>query len=449
MSTTSPVFQSGGLASGLDTNSIVDKLVALETAPITKNSAKQAALTVQISSIGDLTSKLKSLAATATTLSSGVAASTISAVPAGISAVAGTGAIAGRYSITVGSLATTSKARSTAFNSPNDTVAGGNITLHVQGVATTLTITPNSDLGSVVKQINAAAKGVSAAVISDGTKFYVSLSNRATGKPIGSAIDGGLTVDGDPSGLGLAVTQNATNAKFMVDNLPVESQTNDVSTAIPGVTITATGLSSTPGDLVISADAGKGTTNLQSFVDSYNSIMGVLQKSLRPDPTATVDGSNLDGSLVISLEQRMHSLLSTQVAPTGAYRTLSDIGVKLENDGTLSLDGTLLNKALANDPSSVDAIFSTASTGIADKVSALSNSFTDPLDGQLVQRTTSLTKNIKDLQAANVRLQTYVDNYKLQLQKQFATMESLISGYNSIGSFLNTTAAAQAASGSK
>src|SRR5450432_2839182 len=101
MSTTSPVFQSGGLASGLDTNSIVDKLVALETAPITKNSAKQAALTVQISSIGDLTSKLKSLAATATARSSGLAASTSAAIPHGISAVPGTGATAGRYAITV------------------------------------------------------------------------------------------------------------------------------------------------------------------------------------------------------------------------------------------------------------------------------------------------------------------------------------------------------------
>ena len=39
MSTTTPIFTAGGLASGLDTNTIVDKLVALEQAPITKNTA--------------------------------------------------------------------------------------------------------------------------------------------------------------------------------------------------------------------------------------------------------------------------------------------------------------------------------------------------------------------------------------------------------------------------
>jgi flagellar capping protein FliD len=92
----------------------------------------------------------------------------------------------------------------------------------------------------------------------------------------------------------------------------------------------------------------------------------------------------------------------------------------------------------------VDAVFSTATTGLAAQVSDLSKSFTDPVDGQLIQRRTSLTKTIKDLQTSNVRLQGYVDTYKLQLQRQFATMESLISNYNSIGTFLNNTAAAAA-----
>ncbi len=449
MATTTPVFQSGGLASGLDTNSIVDKLVALESAPITKNTTRQAALNVQISSIGDLVSKLKSFSSTATTLANGVAASSITTVPAGVSAVAGTGAVPGQYTIAVTSVATAAKARSGQFSSPNDTVAGGNLSLHVQGVAATITITPNSDLGSVVRQINSAGKGVAAAVVSDGTHFYVSLTNRATGKPIGSAANGGLTVDADPTGIGMGVTQNATNAQLTVDGLPVESMSNDISTAIPGVTITAKAQQLVASDLVISADSSKGTSNLQGFVDSYNSIMTVLNNSLRPDPQSPpADGTTLDGSTVLGLEQRLHSLLSTQVVATGAYRTLADVGVKLQNDGTLTIDSTVLNKALANDPASVDAIFSTASTGIAAKVSDLSRSFTDPIDGQLVQRQQSLSKTIKDLQTSNVRLQGYVDNYKLQLQRQFATMESLISNYNSIGTFLNTSAAA-ATNGSK
>ena len=231
MSTTAPIFTAGGLASGLDTNTIVDKLVALEQAPITKNTAYQAALTVQISAIGDLTSKIKALATAATSLGKGVSANNVTTVPAGIGAVAGVGAMPGNYSITVSSVASSARARSTAFTSANDTVAGGDLKLHIQGVATTITIAANSDLGSVVKQINQSGNPINAAVVSDGTHLYVSLTNRNTGKPIGSGDTGGLTIDSDPTGLGLTVTKNATNAVVKVDDLTVESQTNDISTA--------------------------------------------------------------------------------------------------------------------------------------------------------------------------------------------------------------------------
>lgn len=450
MATMSPIFQAGGLASGLDTNSIVDKLVALESLPIAKNSSRQAALNVQISSVGDLMSKIKSLASTSTTLSSGVGATSVATAPSGISAVTGTGAAAGRYAITVTAVANAAKARSGQFASANSTVAGGNLTMHIQGVATTIAISAGSDLGSVARQINAAGKPIRAAVISDGTFTYLSLTNRDTGKPIGSAADGGLTIDSDATGLGLAVTQNAANARITVDDLAIESKTNDISTAIPGVTITVKGLQPAASDLIINADSTKGTANVQSFVDGFNAIVGVLQKSLRPDPKAPpADGSTLDGATVFSLQQRLNGLLSAQVVDPATYRTLADIGVKLKNDGTLTIDSTRLNAALANDPAGVDAIFSTPTTGIAARMNAVSTSFTDAIDGQLVQRQKSLSKTVKDLQASSERLQKYVDTYKIQLQRQFSTMENLISKYNSIGTFLNNSASAANGSNNK
>jgi flagellar hook-associated protein 2 len=165
--------------------------------------------------------------------------------------------------------------------------------------------------------------------------------------------------------------------------------------------------------------------------------MTSLQQSLRPDPNAPpVIGSTLDGSLVLGLQRRLQGLLSSQVVASASYRTLADIGVKLQNDGTLKIDTTLLNKALAKDPAAVDAIFSTATTGMAAKVNALSTSFTDPIDGQLIQRQISLNKTIKDITVTNVKLQSHVDSFKVQLQRQFTNMEKLIGNLNTIGTFL-------------
>jgi flagellar hook-associated protein 2 len=139
--------------------------------------------------------------------------------------------------------------------------------------------------------------------------------------------------------------------------------------------------------------------------------------------------------------------LSTLSVDEGSYRTLADIGIKMQNDGTLKLDSAQLSKALANDPGSVDAVFSAANTGVAARMDALSKTLTDSIDGLLVQRQKSLQKTIKDLQTSNTRLQANVDNYKVQLQRQFANMEKLIGNYNSIGTFLSTSSSL--ATGSK
>jgi len=153
---TSPIFTAGGLASGLDTNTIVDKLVALESQPITKNTARQAALTVQISAIGDLMSKIKALSSSASTLKTGVAANVISAVPSGVTGGRGNRALPGTTRLLSPRRRPPPRPARTQFASASTTVAGGALHMHIQGVDTTINITAGSDLGSVVQQINAA-----------------------------------------------------------------------------------------------------------------------------------------------------------------------------------------------------------------------------------------------------------------------------------------------------
>jgi flagellar hook-associated protein 2 len=55
------MFRSGGLASGLDTNSIVQQLVQIERIPISKLQQKKSAQQTQLSSIGKVKSALSDL----------------------------------------------------------------------------------------------------------------------------------------------------------------------------------------------------------------------------------------------------------------------------------------------------------------------------------------------------------------------------------------------------
>src|SRR5260370_16908794 len=55
-----PVFRAGGLASGLDTNSIIDGLTKLEQRPLDRLKTQQDGFKTQVSLIGQLVSKIGS-----------------------------------------------------------------------------------------------------------------------------------------------------------------------------------------------------------------------------------------------------------------------------------------------------------------------------------------------------------------------------------------------------
>jgi flagellar hook-associated protein 2 len=439
-STSSATFQASGLASGLDWQSITDSLVKIRQIPIDTNNTRQAALNVQISSIGDLISKVKSFSSAGSDLSTnGVVQNTVSASPTGVSATTGPGTAPGRYAVTVSTLATAAKARSGAYNTPDDKISGGTLSLSVKGVAYNINIAANTAIGDVAKAINASGAPVSAGLISDGSKYYLSLTNKDTGKPIGSAANGGLQIT-DNSGIGLAVTQDATNATFSVDGLPMESQSNTVTTAIPGVTLNFS-QANAAGDLVIAQDSGKTQAKLQAFADAYNAIAKVLTTSLRPDPnsTSTNPDTQIDGSLALNMRSQMQGLFSKTVSTTGTVRTLADLGFKQAADGTVSLDSVQMNKALAADPTAVEKIFSDSTNGIAKTLSSFSTQYTDSFSGVLVSRRTSLQTTIKNLATANTQLQAQVDAYRNQLTAQFSQMEDLISGYKNISSYITNS----------
>jgi len=437
---TSSTFQAGGLASGLDWQSITDSLVKLRQIPIDANNTRQAALTVQVSAIGDLISKVKAFSSAASDLSTGgVVQNTVASTPPGLTATPGVGASAGRYSISVANLASAAKARTGAFDSPDDKLTGGTLSLTVKGVAYNIAIAANTAVGDVAKAIAASGAPVSAGLISDGSKFYLSLTNRDTGKPLGSAANGGLQIT-DNSGLGLAVTKDAVNALYNVDGLPMESQSNAITNAIPGVTLNLTAPQATAADLVISLDTAKTTAKAQAFATAYNDIANTLTSSLRPDPNnpKPID-SQLDATTALHLRSQMQSLFSKLVNSTGTVRTLADVGFKLGGDGTVTLQTDQLNKALASDPNAVERIFSDKTNGMAATLSSFSSQYTNGVNGVLVARTKSLQATSKDLANANISLQTQVDAYRNQLTRQFTHMEDLISGYKSISSYITNS----------
>lgn len=443
-------FRAGGLATGLDTNSIVDQLVALQQRPMDQLTARQKNVSVQLSSLGTLQSRLQNLKSALNDLKTGGAARSSSvSTPSTLDVVGSSAGTSGRFSVEVTQLAQAARARSSAFGTGATTVPATTLGLSVQGTSYSISIADGSSLQQAADAINAAGAPVRAAVLDDGTQTYLSLTNLTTGYPLGGVPGDALSITetvtgGSGQALGLAITQAAQNARVKVDGLTFERATNDVSGAVPGLTLRLKKAApGAPEDLVLGTDTAASAKAMQVLVDTYNAVAGQLQASLATTADSDRSTSLAAISAVRNLQDRLRA--ATQASGTsGGIRTLSELGVRTNQDGTIRLDSVALGKALEKDPASVDALFK-GTTGPAASITSLVDQFTKS-DGVLAATKTNLQAANKRMSDTQLRMQTRLDAYKQTLIRQFTAMESTVSGLKALDTFISQNLAAKSSS---
>ena len=446
-SISSPSFTAGGLASGLDTNTIVDKLVQLAQQPITLLQTQQGGMKAQVSTLGDIASKLSALQDAAKALGTGgVVGVKATSTNTAFSVDPGSSAVAGSYAVTVDHLAVAAKALSGGF-AADETVRGGSLFVTVDGTDyATDYWKDGASLDEVAAAIRGSGAPVSAVVLNDGTKSWLSVTKRDTGHPLDLDAADALTFTENTTGVlgkavGLAVTQQARNAEFHIDGVDFTRSSNVVTDALPGTTLglkTAGGPEET---LSLANDVDATQAKLQTYVDAYNAVINVVQKQLSPDKS-TDRGSTLAGDAAMrSLQQALQRIGSTTVGD-GTIRSLADVGVKTGRDGSLSIDKTTLAAALSRDPGAVNDVFARADTGLADVVGGIVDTYVDPTEGVLVSNQSQLQSAIHRIDDDVAKQQARLDAYRSSLIAQFAAMESVVSQMKSIGTFLTQQSAA-------
>ncbi len=440
-----PFFSVGGLASGLDTTSIIDGLTKLEQQPLDALRTQQTGFKTQVSLIGSLVSKIKTLQSTAQALSSqGTVGMKATTVNTDFTATPSSKSQAGSYTVSVQTLATSAQKRSSGFTAGDTApVTGGTLQLTVQGVAyDPITITDGESLADVAGAIRGLGAPVSAVVLNDGTKSYLSITNINTGFT-GTDKTTALQVSESYTGtqgqhLGLATTHDAQNATFTVDGLLFTRQSNNVTDAIPGTTLQLKGHSDTDETLSLDTDSAKTALNLQNFVNAYNDIVSTVAAQ------ASQGGGNTDRNSTLAGDSTLRSLVSdmqgllTKVVGSGTIRTLADVGIKTNfQDGTLTLDSGKLGGALQANPSAVNDLFSNLTGGMGIQVKSFSDLYTNVVDGLFTSRTKNLNSRIIQMDSDADRLQLRVDAFKQNLTAQFTAMEQVVAGLKASGNFLS------------
>lgn len=383
----------------LDVNGIVGQLMSLEQRPIVALNKKEADYQAKISAYGNISGALSGFQTAVQDLSglekfqSLKASSTdSSALTASASAKAATGT----YSLTVSSLAQAQKLsvagqiNDTAsigsglpskltfdfgsiaggtFDAASGKYTGATFATNGQGAKTITIDSSNNTLQGIRDAINGAKMGVTASVINNGSGTPFSLTLSPTSMGMNNSLK--ISVEGDEAISALlahdpAATQNlsqtitAQSAVFAVDGVSVSKDNNTIADVIPGVTLNLLKTTDKPVSLNVARDNSGVTSSIQGFVKAYNDMNKTLQELSSFNP-ATKQGAILQGdSTVRLLQSQIKAILNTPIGNNGSeLTTLSQIGITIQKDGTMTLDTTKLDAAVSKNPTDVASLFST------------------------------------------------------------------------------------------
>lgn len=475
------MIQFGGLASGLDTNAIIQAILGVERVPITQLQSNRETEQRKLSLLGTLEGHVKTLRDRAEDLStrSGLLSHRVTPSAEGVASFSVTGDVeAGSHTLVVEQLASSSRFTfSDLVNDADLDLGAGDIEFDVDGTHYTLSVAAgDSSLNEIRDALNAlAGDDVTASVVNVGTtsspQYQLVIAGKETGQE--HAISGltssvaGLT-DGN-----IVELTTAQNARVVVDGLTVERATNVFDGVVEGLSFTAQAADAAKTiSFVTELDTDGIVEKLQGFVDAYNDVIEFIgsQSTFSEDNGAggPLFGDPILRSVRSAISSPLFSLnIATVVADTEGFSTLQLLGIDLQSDGTLSLDEEQVAAKLAQDPDAFADFFvdtdgfdnggasvntaayfvdQTADDGIFDNlfrsldqlVDGLELSDGSQLDGLFDLRKETINKNIARIDDRIEVLEERLDATEQQLITRFSALEQLIAGLNSQGSFLSS-----------
>jgi flagellar hook-associated protein 2 len=438
-----------GLASGVDTSSIVDQLMAVERQRTTTITNKQTRAQAEQDVLKSIAAKLTALKSAAEDLKKSGKAWTQtqdveSSDPSKVTVAKTSGAGIGGHSLQVDRLAASAQ-RGLAV----DTTAAGSITAG----STTISYAAGATLGSVADQFNASTSSpVYAAVVknADGEDRLV-LSARTTGESGRFAVAGTAATE-DPA---YASPAGSLNALYRLDGSAtvLQSETNTLDNAVPGLRLTLKGVTSSPVSVTVATpdiDRDAVKKKVQTLVDAYNAVVdttraAVNEKSVANPGTITdlKKGTLFGDTGLNSMLFGLRTGLRDSISGLTGIDDLSDIGITVPaatggassddaKAGHFTLDSDKLGDALDGDWSKVASFLDAFAGKVGDAVKKQTGATGSVLDSRVTSKNTSLKDLADQLTAMNARLDAEEARYKAQ----FAAMESAMANYQTQQSWL-------------
>jgi flagellar hook-associated protein 2 len=431
------IISFGGLASGLDTGSIVSQLLALRSQPMYRMQSQVSTYESQHQAVSVLEGYCSELQSAVQGLDAGNEFASFSAISDNESlftATASSNATPGNFDITVNALATAQKSISQGYDSLSDSVGAGAIGFVVNGEIVNITISAGQDsLDDLKTAINNSDAGVHASIIFDGSEtggYHLVLTASETGTD--SAFDVIPNFSGGTAPL-FSTIETAGNAEIIIDTVTVSSQTNSISNAVTGLTLNLH--STDPGQstaLSVETDGEEIETKIQSFIDAYNTLYSYMKDQ-------KAEGATLRGNSILrSVSNRINMIMTSSMSGAD-ISMLYQVGIKQSEDNLLEFDSSIFQEKLSQDFEGVQNLFVSTdeSDGPVYLLGLALDDMTDSIDGLFKLTTDSFDSRVDLLESSISRYQESLANYEQLLTAKFNAMEQLISGLNSQSSYLS------------
>jgi flagellar hook-associated protein 2 len=473
-----PALTSLGIGTGTDLNSIVSQLVALERRPLQDMQRSATKLQTQVSSMGKLQSLFSTLQDTSNALTSNslwAQSVATSSNETAVATVGGGSAAAGNYSVSVQALAGSQTLVSGGtFASATEPVGSGSLTLQLgswdtppslfspkgESFPLVLPVTVADTVTSLRDKINAAGAGVTASIVSDASGVRLALRSSSTGASNGFRITA-ADADGNntdaaglssfaydpPSGAnGLQLKQSASDARASVNGIDVVSASNELSGTIEGLTLRLRQVTTAPVDVAVSSDREGLTKSITAFATAYSALASYITEQTKFDAGSRVSGALQGDSSVTSLQGRMRAVLNAASGASSQFSRMSDIGLQLQRDGSLTVNTSKLNNALTQLPELKKAFansdpLASANDGFARRYQQLASQVL-AADGSVTTRTEGLRKAISKNTENQAKLNERVDRFQERLVAQYSAMDVRQSKLTALSSYVTQQLAA-------
>lgn len=472
-------IRSLGAASGLDLESLVSQLIAVErSTKETRLDATKKELDSSLSGFGKLKSALTNFKDTLTALGDDKLRARTTSIKQPtdtktyLEATSSGTAAPGNFDIKVKSLATGSRIESAnnAYTSSSAVVstAAGKLTFEADGKTFDVDVTAGMTLDEFRKAVNNAEGnfGVSANIINAGdgvgTKLVLSSSTTGLGNELeitGDTADlDSLTTEAfgsdDPESGALNVAIKAGDAEVEIDGIAVKSKNNTFKNAIQDTELTVSAVTPDGNNatLTIATDKKAAEDKIKAFMDAYNSLLTEVD-TLTKNRTLGDDGKTVisEGG-ALSSDPMVRSIMSQVTKTLGSafssggsdLNNLYALGVTFNDKGRMEISSTSLygadsgrerfDDALENNYDKIANLFG-GENGITESLDELISQFTNR-DGLLVNKEESLQSQLKKNTKDREAFERYIVSYEDTLRQRYGALDSTLGKLQSTSSYL-------------